>query len=179
MITSSSTGVLAPVEVMTSRIEAVQKFDRRDQLSSISTPTLVICAKDDSQTPSYFTEALAAQIPSAELVLMDYGGHACSRTVPDEFNEGLTSRKAIYRPVPHNLPNMLVVDAQACTRCGECIEVCPVEALSLEEVGAGPADVSAEGVWVFGETLGGGLHPDQYQRHPGIGRCRPQAQGQE
>jgi aminoacrylate hydrolase len=79
--------MLAPVEVMTSRIEAVQKFDRRDQLSSISTPTLVICAKDDSQTPSYFTEALAAQIPSAELVLMDYGGHACSRTVPDEFND--------------------------------------------------------------------------------------------
>ena len=79
--------MLAPVEVMTSRIEAVQKFDRRDQLGSISTPTLVICAKDDSQTPSYFSEYLAANIPSAELILMDYGGHACSRTVPEEFNQ--------------------------------------------------------------------------------------------
>ena len=55
----------------------------------------------------------------------------CPVEVPDEFNEGLTSRKAIYRPVPHNLPNMLVVDAQACTRCGECIEVCPVGAIDL------------------------------------------------
>ena len=79
--------MLAPVEVMTSRIEAVQKFDRRDQLSRITTPTLVICARDDSQTPSYFSEALAAEIPSAELILMAYGGHACSRTVPEEFNE--------------------------------------------------------------------------------------------
>ncbi len=79
--------MLAPVEVMTSRIEAVQAFDRRDQLSRITTPTLVICAKDDSQTPFYFSEELAARIPSAELILMDYGGHACSRTVPDEFNQ--------------------------------------------------------------------------------------------
>jgi aminoacrylate hydrolase len=79
--------MLAPVEVMTSRIEAVQKFDRRDQLSQISTPTLVICSKDDTQTPSYFSEELAAKIPTAELVLMEYGGHACSRTAPQEFNE--------------------------------------------------------------------------------------------
>ena len=34
-----------------------------------------------------FSEALAAEIPSAELILMAYGGHACSRTVPEEFNE--------------------------------------------------------------------------------------------
>ncbi len=79
--------MLAPVDVMTSRIEAVQKFDRRDQLSRISTPTLVICSKDDTQTPSYFSEELAAKIPTAELILVDYGGHACSRTVPQEFNE--------------------------------------------------------------------------------------------
>ncbi len=79
--------MLAPVEVMTSRIEAVQKFDRRDQLGQITTPTLVICAKDDSQTPAYFSEYLAANIPSAELILMAYGAHACSRTAPREFNE--------------------------------------------------------------------------------------------
>ncbi len=56
----------------------------------------------------------------------------CPVEVPDEFNQGLTSRKAIYRPVPHNLPNMLVLDAQACTKCGECIKVCPIDAINLE-----------------------------------------------
>ncbi len=79
--------MLPAPEVQTSRIEAVQAFDRRDQLSRITTPTLVICAKDDNQTPAYFSEELAAQIPSAELILMEYGGHACSRTMPDEFNQ--------------------------------------------------------------------------------------------
>ena len=79
--------MLAPVDVMTSRIEAVQKFDRRDQLNRITAPTLVICAQDDSQTPAYFSEQLAATIPTAEFILMKYGGHACSRTVPAEFNE--------------------------------------------------------------------------------------------
>jgi len=56
----------------------------------------------------------------------------CPVEVPDEFNQGLTTRKAIYRPVPHNLPNMLVVDAQACTKCGACVEICPVDAIDLE-----------------------------------------------
>jgi aminoacrylate hydrolase len=79
--------MLAPSEVMTSRIEAVQAFDRRGQLDRITTPTLVICAQDDNQTPAYFSEYLAANIPSAELILMDYGAHACSRTAPDEFNQ--------------------------------------------------------------------------------------------
>jgi aminoacrylate hydrolase len=83
---AAQVGMLAPVPVMTSRIEAVQAFDRRDQLGQICTPTLVVCARDDRQTPSYFSEALAAGIPDAELVLLDYGGHACSRTVPDTFN---------------------------------------------------------------------------------------------
>lgn len=80
-------GMLAAPEVQSSRIEAVQAFDRRDQLGRITTPTLVICAKDDNQTPAYFSEYLAANIPSAELIVMDYGAHACSRTMPDEFNQ--------------------------------------------------------------------------------------------
>lgn len=79
--------MLAPVEVMTSRIEAVQAFDRRSQLAEIMAPTLVVCARDDTQTPAYFSQALADAIPAAELRLLDYGGHACSRTEPDSFNE--------------------------------------------------------------------------------------------
>lgn len=84
---AAQVAMLAPVSVMTSRIEAVQAFDRRDQLSAIDVPTLVVCARDDRQTPAYFSAALAAAIPTAEYSLIDYGGHACSRTVPDEFNQ--------------------------------------------------------------------------------------------
>ncbi len=78
--------MLAPPGIMTSRIEAIQAFDRRPDLCRISARTLVVCARDDIQTPLYFSEALAAAIPSARLAVLDYGGHACSRTVPEEFN---------------------------------------------------------------------------------------------
>ncbi|GAB4329944.1 MAG: hypothetical protein Kow0099_00150 [Candidatus Abyssubacteria bacterium] len=57
---------------------------------------------------------------------------ACPVEVPDEFNQGLTKRKAIYKPVPHNVPQMLLVDMQACTKCGECVNVCPMDAIDLE-----------------------------------------------
>ncbi|RJP14029.1 MAG: CoB--CoM heterodisulfide reductase iron-sulfur subunit A family protein [Candidatus Abyssobacteria bacterium SURF_5] len=56
----------------------------------------------------------------------------CPVEAPDEFNQGLTRRKAIYKPVPHNVPQMLLIDMQACTRCGECVKACPVNAIDLE-----------------------------------------------
>ena len=84
---AAQVAMLAPVSVMTSRIEAVQAFDRRRQLADIRVPTLVLCARDDRQTPAYFSAALADAIPGAEYSLLDYGAHACSRTVPDAFNK--------------------------------------------------------------------------------------------
>ncbi|RJP71219.1 MAG: CoB--CoM heterodisulfide reductase iron-sulfur subunit A family protein [Candidatus Abyssobacteria bacterium SURF_17] len=56
----------------------------------------------------------------------------CPVEAPDEFNNGLTMRKAIYQPVPHNVPQMLLVDMQVCTKCGECVKVCPSNAINLE-----------------------------------------------
>ena len=49
---------------------------------------------------------------------------ACPVTVADDFNAGLTRRKAIYLPVPHNIPNAYVIDFAACTRCGACVKCC-------------------------------------------------------
>lgn len=56
----------------------------------------------------------------------------CPVEVPDEFNEGLTKRKAIYLPVPHNIPNTYVVDMGACTHCGECVKICPTQAIDFQ-----------------------------------------------
>ena len=64
----------------------------------------------------------------------------CGRCVPvcpvevrDGFNAGLSKRKAIYLPVPHNIPNTYMIDAQTCTRCGACLAVCPTEAIRMPE----------------------------------------------
>jgi aminoacrylate hydrolase len=74
------------VEIASARIDAILAFDRTSQLASVTTPTLVICARDDGLTPPYFSEALARAIPGAQLVLLETGGHACSRTMTAEFD---------------------------------------------------------------------------------------------
>jgi len=56
---------------------------------------------------------------------------ACPVEVKDQFNEGLSMRKAVYRPVPHNIPNTYVIDTAACNHCGACVEACPVDAIQL------------------------------------------------
>jgi aminoacrylate hydrolase len=74
------------VEIASARIDAILAFDRTDRLGAIRTPTLVVGARDDDLTPAYFSEALASAIPGAQLVLLDSGGHACSRTMAAEFD---------------------------------------------------------------------------------------------
>ncbi|MFH1132456.1 MAG: FAD-dependent oxidoreductase [Pseudomonadota bacterium] len=61
-----------------------------------------------------------------------YCTEVCPIEVPDAFNQGLTKRKAIYRPVPHNLPNMYIIDMGVCDKCGECVNACPVDAINLD-----------------------------------------------
>ncbi|MBW1980591.1 MAG: response regulator [Deltaproteobacteria bacterium] len=55
----------------------------------------------------------------------------CPVEVPDEFNAGLSLRKAVYLPVPHNIPNHYVVDMASCTMCGECEKVCATGAIDF------------------------------------------------
>ena len=55
----------------------------------------------------------------------------CPVEVPDEFNAGFTKRKAVYLPIPHNIPNTYVVDMTACTLCGECEKICPTKAIDF------------------------------------------------
>jgi aminoacrylate hydrolase len=75
-----------PVDIAISRCDAVVNFDRVSQLGQIRTPTHIVCAEDDYLTPSYFSEELARLIPGSKLHLLERGGHACSQTVPKEFN---------------------------------------------------------------------------------------------
>ena len=78
---------LSSPEIMGSRIESILKFDISADLKKIKTPTLVICAKDDLLTPAYFSEEMATLIPNAQLILFEKGGHAYSRSNPEQFNK--------------------------------------------------------------------------------------------
>jgi len=56
----------------------------------------------------------------------------CPVEVSDEFNLGLTKRKAIYMPYKDAVPRVFTIDEVACTRCGECLKVCEPNAIVLD-----------------------------------------------
>jgi heterodisulfide reductase subunit A len=46
---------------------------------------------------------------------------ACPIEIPDEFNHGLTSRKAIYQAYPGCYPATAAIDWEHCDRCSQCL----------------------------------------------------------
>lgn len=76
-----------PIEVVLSRIEAIMRFDRREQLGGIRTPTLVSVAIDDNVTPAYYSEALAQAIPGAKLKVFEKGGHLLYQVIEREYTQ--------------------------------------------------------------------------------------------
>lgn len=57
----------------------------------------------------------------------------CPAEVANEFNAGMDSRKAIYLPFEQATPSTYVIDMDNCTKCGLCVETCPVDAIYLED----------------------------------------------
>ena len=91
--------------------------------------------------PRYVDETLCNLCGECEKV--------CPQIVPDEFNMGLSFRKAIYLPFPQAIPGTYTLDAEHClglnpVRCGKCKDVCDKKAIDYdaketiveEEVGA-------------------------------------------
>ena len=61
-------------------------FPRRlHELSAITVPVLVVQATNDNIFPPEHGEEMAAEMPNAELVVLD-GGHTINNEQPDEFN---------------------------------------------------------------------------------------------
>jgi heterodisulfide reductase subunit A2 len=48
----------------------------------------------------------------------------CPVSLPDEFNFGLTERKALYKHNQNSLPDKPAVDLSVCNRCGKCTDIC-------------------------------------------------------
>lgn len=57
---------------------------------------------------------------------------ACPVGVPDDFNDRLSQRKAVYRPLFGNPGGWPSIDWEHCTRCGACVTACPNQAIELE-----------------------------------------------
>jgi heterodisulfide reductase subunit A len=59
----------------------------------------------------------------------------CPGKAPDEYNEGLQERKAIYRPFPQAVPSIYTIDFDACLKCGACERACPAGAIDIDDQG--------------------------------------------
>ena len=64
----------------------------------------------------------------------------CPVVVPSEFDDGITTRKAIYMPFPQAVPNSYLIDASACTyllsdgkKCGACLRKCAKELIHFDD----------------------------------------------
>ncbi len=88
-------------------------------------------------------------VDPAACTLCDECTKVCPVVVPNEFDEGLTGRKAIYIPFPQAIPATYTLDIDNCPglvpiACGKCADVCEPNAIDFdmkpeiveEEVGA-------------------------------------------
>lgn len=75
---------------------------------------------------------------AACLGCIDECSGACPVSVPNEANDGLDQRKAIYVPYPGALPNLALIDEANCLRskgkeCTACADACPFAAVVLDQ----------------------------------------------
>jgi len=73
------------------RVQALLAFDATAWLHTLSVPALLCAARDDLLVPWTASEALARQLPRAELALADHGGHAHCAVDATAFNATLLS----------------------------------------------------------------------------------------
>jgi len=57
----------------------------------------------------------------------------CPAEVPNEFDEKIGMRKAIYMPFPQAVPRVVTVDKENCLECGLCEKVCGAKAVDLNQ----------------------------------------------
>ena len=61
----------------------------------------------------------------------------CPVVVPDEYQQGLSSRKAIFLPFPQAVPSAYVLDMEAChgrepIACGRCLDACEKRCIDFD-----------------------------------------------
>ncbi|MBQ9026369.1 MAG: CoB--CoM heterodisulfide reductase iron-sulfur subunit A family protein, partial [Methanobrevibacter sp.] len=94
----------------------------------------------------------------------------CEVEVPDDWNEGLTLRKAIYRPFGQSYPEAYVIDSEFCTKCGDCKRQCMMDAITLREKPEKfPLQVGSIIIATGHKLIDPNKRPDySYSRHPDI-----------
>ena len=63
-----------------------------------------------------------------------YCEQVCPVELPDDYQVGMTTRKAAYKVAARAAPDAYVIDrGPYCDECGKCVEVCPTNCINLDE----------------------------------------------
>ncbi len=58
---------------------------------------------------------------------------ACPIEVPNEYDQGLSLRKAIYFNFPQQIPLLATIDRDSCIGCGTCAGICPQDCIIYDD----------------------------------------------
>lgn len=70
-------------------VRLLTTFDRRQDLSRIAVPTLLVAGSDDRTAPPALMERMARKIPGGELVVLEGCGHLGPMDQPEAFNSAV------------------------------------------------------------------------------------------
>jgi 3-oxoadipate enol-lactonase len=80
-----------PTEGYARACEALRDWDARGQLGRISAPTFAIAGAEDPSTPPADLEAILAEIPGADLLVVDDARHLVNVERANEFNDAVSA----------------------------------------------------------------------------------------
>jgi len=101
----------------------------------------------------------ACYVDETECTACSECAKVCPVAVPDEYQQGFSSRKAIYIPFPQSVPSSYIIDMESCLgnnpiACGKCLEACDKDCIDFDakdefmEVEVGTV-IAATGMDVF------------------------------
>jgi heterodisulfide reductase subunit A len=129
-------------------------FPTNDCSMCILSPKMIMCAGHENIKLHTYSEidSVGGEFPKLKVRIREKARHIainkctgcgdcivkCPVKVPNEFEEGLSTRKAIYLPFPQAVPRKVTIDAEHCRtligkKCGVCKKVCQAGAIDYDQ----------------------------------------------
>ena len=136
----------------------------------IMTNTTLKAAERRSGNFNLLIENKARKVMEDKCISCGSCAEVCPVEVEDSWNEGMTIRKAIYKPFPQAVPDVYTIDPENCKECGKCQDTCRMNAIDLSMEGEViPMTVGSVVIATGHKTFDMSKRPEySYDRHKDI-----------